>query len=45
VEFIADITETKWFWTEIMRDENLDLKGAFDGKIEFGFIDPSGVEG
>src|SRR4051812_29788579 len=26
VEFIVDITETKRFWTEIMRDENADMK-------------------
>jgi phage terminase small subunit len=64
VEFIADITETKRFWTELLRDANADmkdrlkaseyiaktngafvekreLKGAFDGKIEFGFCDPT----
>ncbi|WP_342431097.1 terminase small subunit [Neobacillus sp. FSL H8-0543] len=63
VDFIADITETKRFWTELLRDENADMKdrlkaseyiaktngafvdkkevkGAFDGIIEFGFIDP-----
>jgi phage terminase small subunit len=66
VEFIADITETKRFWTEILRDENADMKdrlkaseyiaktngafvdkkevqGAYNNKIEFGFIDPSVV--
>jgi phage terminase small subunit len=26
VEFIADITETKRYWTEIMRDGNADMK-------------------
>ncbi|WML56668.1 terminase small subunit [Neobacillus sp. PS2-9] len=64
VGLIADITETKRFWTEIMRDEEADMKdrlkasefiaktngafvekkelqGGFNGKIEFGFIDPS----
>ncbi|PAE32468.1 terminase small subunit [Bacillus sp. 7884-1] len=64
VETIADITETKRFWTEIMRDENADMKdrlrasefiaktngafvekkelqGAFNGKITFGFVDPT----
>jgi phage terminase small subunit len=63
LEFIANITETKRFWTEILRDEGADMKdrlkaseyiaktngafidkkemkGSFDGKIEFGFIDP-----
>jgi phage terminase small subunit len=67
VEFIADITETKRFWTEIMRDGNADmkdrlkasefiaktngafvekkeLKGALDGKIVFGFEDPTLAE-
>jgi phage terminase small subunit len=64
VEFIADITETKRFWTEIMRDAGTDIKdrlkaseyiaktngafidkkelyGAFNNKIEFGFVDPT----
>jgi phage terminase small subunit len=64
VHFIADITEAKRFWTELLRDANADmkdrlkaseyiaktngafvekkeLKGAFDGKIEFGFCDPT----
>jgi phage terminase small subunit len=64
VEFIADITETKRFWTAILRDENAEMKdrlkasefiaktngafvdkkemkGSFDGTIEFGFIDPT----
>jgi phage terminase small subunit len=64
VEYIADITETKRFWTEIMRDSVADLKdrlkaseyiaktngafidkkelhGALNGKIEFGFVDPT----
>jgi phage terminase small subunit len=64
VQFIADITEAKRFWTEIMRDSVADLKdrlkaseyiaktngafidkkelhGALNGKIEFGFIDPT----
>jgi phage terminase small subunit len=67
VEFIADINETKRFWTEIMRNAGSDikdrlkaseyiaktngafvdkkeLKGAFDGKIEFGFCDPTVVD-
>ncbi|MFP5111378.1 terminase small subunit [Bacillaceae bacterium C204] len=67
VEYVADITETKRFWTEIMRDDNADikdrlkaseyiaktngafvekkeLKGAFDGKIVFGFEDPTLAE-
>jgi phage terminase small subunit len=62
-QFIADITEAKRFWTEIMRDTSADTKdrlkaseyiaktngafverretkGAFDGKIEFGFVEP-----
>jgi phage terminase small subunit len=64
VEYIANITETKRFWTEIMRDGNAEMKdrlkasefiaktngafidkremhGAFNNKIEFGFIDTS----
>ncbi|MBG9450419.1 hypothetical protein ABE67_14055 [Cytobacillus firmus] len=64
---IADITEAKKFWTEIMRDRAFDikdrlkaseyiaktngafldkkeLKGHFDNKIEFGFVDPTVAE-
>jgi phage terminase small subunit len=64
VRFIADITEAKRFWTEIMRDSVADIKdrlkaseyiaktngafidkkelhGAFNNKIEFGFVDPT----
>ncbi|MGG1675928.1 terminase small subunit [Neobacillus sp. NRS-1170] len=67
VELIADITETKRFWTEIMRDENAEMKdrlkasefiaktngafvekkelqGAFNNKIEFGFVDPGAAD-
>ncbi|MEH6957254.1 terminase small subunit [Neobacillus drentensis] len=67
VKFIADITETKRFWTEILRDGNADMRdrlkaseyiaktngafvekkelhGAFNNKIEFGFIDPTVLE-
>jgi phage terminase small subunit len=35
VEFIANITEKKRFWTEIMRDENADMKYIAKAKGAF----------
>ncbi|CRK83425.1 terminase small subunit [Neobacillus massiliamazoniensis] len=50
VEFIADITETKRFWTEIMRDEDADLKdrlkaSEYIAKTNGAFIDKKELQG
>jgi phage terminase small subunit len=50
VEFIADITETKRFWTEIMRDGNADLKdrlkaSEFIAKTNGAFIEKKELQG
>ncbi|MEH7307251.1 hypothetical protein [Neobacillus drentensis] len=33
IEFIADITETKRFWTEIMRNGNGDMKDRLKANV------------
>ncbi|MEH7336276.1 terminase small subunit [Neobacillus drentensis] len=50
VEFIADITETKRFWTEIMRDENAEMKdrlkaSEFIAKTNGAFVDKKELQG
>lgn len=50
VEFIADITETKRFWTEIMRDENADMKdrlraSEFIAKTNGAFVEKKELHG
>lgn len=50
VEFIADITETKRFWTEIMRDGNSDIKdrlraSEFIAKTNGAFVEKKEVHG
>jgi phage terminase small subunit len=50
VEFIADKSETKRFWTEIMRDENADIKdrlkaSEFIAKTNGAFIDKKELQG
>lgn len=50
VEFIADITETKRFWTEIMRDENADMKdrlrvSEFIAKTNGVFVEKKELQG
>ena len=49
-EFIEDITENKRFWTEIMRDENADLKdrlkaSEFIAKTNGAFIEKRELRG
>jgi phage terminase small subunit len=50
VEFIADITETKRFWTEIMRDADADLKdrlkaSEYIAKTNGAFIEKKELQG
>ncbi|MGG1677332.1 terminase small subunit [Neobacillus sp. NRS-1170] len=50
VEFIADITETKRFWTEIMRDENAEMKdrlkaSEFIAKTNGAFVEKKELQG
>ncbi|WP_045524388.1 terminase small subunit [Neobacillus niacini] len=50
VQFIADITETKRFWTEIMRDENADMKdrlkaSEYIAKTNGAFVEKKELQG
>ena len=50
VELIADITETKRFWTEIMRDENADMKdrlraSEYIAKTNGAFVEKKELKG
>lgn len=50
VEFIADITETKRFWTELMRDENADVKdrlkaSEYIAKTNGAFVEKKELQG
>ncbi|MEH7308236.1 terminase small subunit [Neobacillus drentensis] len=50
VEFIADITETKRFWTEIMRNDNADLKdrlkaSEYIAKTNGAFVEKKELQG
>nr|WP_246869696.1 terminase small subunit [Priestia megaterium] len=50
VEFIADITETKRFWTEIMRDASADMKdrlkaSEYIAKTNGAFIEKKELQG
>jgi phage terminase small subunit len=50
VNFIADIVETKRFWTEIMRDANADMKdrlraSEFIAKTNGAFIEKRELQG
>jgi phage terminase small subunit len=50
VQIIADLTEAKRFWTEIMRDEDADLKdrlkaSEYIAKTNGAFIDKKEIQG
>ncbi|WP_088090656.1 hypothetical protein [Bacillus sp. OV166] len=50
VELIADITETKRYWTEIMRDGNADMKdrlkaSEFIAKTNGAFVEKKELQG
>ncbi|WHY01326.1 terminase small subunit [Neobacillus sp. DY30] len=50
LEFIADITETKRFWTGIMRDENADIKdrlkaSEYIAKTNGAFVEKKELQG
>ncbi|MFP5110229.1 hypothetical protein ACSU6B_26400 [Neobacillus sp. C211] len=50
VEFIADLTETKRFWTVIMKDENADLKdrlkaSEYIAKTNGAFVEKKELQG
>ncbi|WP_052427331.1 hypothetical protein [Neobacillus niacini] len=50
VEFIADITETKRFWTEIMRDTGADIKdllkaSEYIAKTNGAFVEKKELQG
>jgi phage terminase small subunit len=50
VEFIADITETKRFWTEILRDEDADMKdrlkaSEYIAKTNGAFVEKKELQG
>jgi phage terminase small subunit len=50
VEFIADITETKRFWTTVLRNENSDMKdrlkaSEYIAKTNGAFIDKKELQG
>lgn len=50
VEFIADITETKRFWTELLRDENADMKdrlkaSEYIAKTNGAFVEKRELQG
>jgi phage terminase small subunit len=50
VEFIADITETKRFWTEIMRDTGTDIKdrlkaSEYIAKTNGAFVEKKELQG
>ncbi len=50
VEVIADITETKRFWTELLRDENADMKdrlkaSEYIAKTNGAFVEKKELQG
>jgi phage terminase small subunit len=50
VQFIADITETKRFWTEIMRDDGADIKdrlkaSEYIAKTNGAFVERKELQG
>lgn len=50
IQVIADITETKRFWTEVMRDVNADIKdrlkaSEYIAKTNGAFIDKKEIQG